>query len=268
MPTPRSIFKCFGLLSVLALVSCSKDTNETTVPEEGLALPSTIVIEGTGYLVQYDFTYNIQNQIIQIGQQRTIASDTKHFVSQFGYDQQGRLVQVETRLQGAENYDTMAFGYNSTNTITHISWTIGGEEPDMDIAIHYFEMANSYLVTGNWGTLPTTLDFDEANELAELVINENNVIPKFVPGAQGPFYHLPVQPAYNIWNGLRNYLTFYELLFFGKWEMEQLTIETNTLFVSDQVKDADYNLVSFNLRPNISFSSPIHFTITYENRIF
>jgi YD repeat-containing protein len=195
MPTPRSIFKCFGLLSLLALVSCSKDTNEATVPEEGLALPSTIVIEGTGYLVQYDFTYNIQNQIIQIGQQRTIASDTKHFVSQFGYDQQGRLVQVETRLQGAETYDTMAFGYNSTNTITHIGWTIGGEEPDMDIAIHYFEMANSYLVTGNWGTLPTALDFDEANELAELVINQNNVLfQSMCPAHKAPFTISPHNP--------------------------------------------------------------------------
>ncbi|RDY59899.1 hypothetical protein [Flagellimonas nanhaiensis] len=261
----KFLFLCAALTII---VQCSKnnDGGNSTVPEmERGFFPKTISLQhDTGETIEYELSYDLNNNISFIDQQRNSNGDVSHMQSEFHYSPEGQLMQVLTEdvLNGI-GYDIF-FTYGGNNIITGIDMEINATAHET--TVFYNEDQLIYGVNGDLGNLPTSCRFDAENNLTEMYIGINHIQLETSENSRGIFADMALQPALSLWNGLFFFYTPYELYFFNQNDLEAVQIGDYNYQYQNKIRDGEGNLLSFDFRSTGLSGTNIKYAISYEKR--
>lgn len=261
--------KALLLPIVLWLLACSKD-NAT---DEGanaatLSLPSSLVLTlSSEEEVNYQLSYNQQNQIQTLSIIRSSDGDLNQFQANFSYAANGILSEVSGTSD--EEPFQMTFSFDENDVISDMEYVSGNEEINFDIS--YDEIQNNYLVNFVEFDLPLSFDFDTQNRLSVLGVQDNDLIPNYSDFEKGIFHDVNLQPALHIWNGVFFFLAPWELYFLSERDIQSFNREnpanpTVQSRYQNKLRDGMGNLLAFQLSIGNFGTATINYTISYENR--
>lgn len=254
----------FIILIIFIINSCSKnsdDHEEALTIEQGY-FPKTIsLVYDENNKADFEFFYTSKNQISKIETTRKSDDELFHLQTDFIYNEKGLIREIQTtNIDNATAYN-LKFTYNDT-IISDINWII--DEEEYPITFLSNPEQNIYGVDGELGTLPASWQFDGDNNVTEMYISTTHIVIETSNNDRGIFADVKLQPAIQIWNGLLNSLAPFELYFFNKTDIKNITTGLNTLSYSNKVRDSNGNLITFNIKSGLSLN--IKNTVQYEAR--
>ena len=254
---------------ILWLLACSKDSNV----DEGsnlatVSLPTSLVLAySSGEEVDYEISYNQENQIQELSIVRSSDGDLNQFQANFSYASNGLLTEV-SGTSGEAPFQ-MTFSFDENEVISSVAYVSDNEEVNFDIS--YDETQNNYLVDFVDFDLPLSFDFDTQNRLVDLGVQDNALIPNYSDFEKGVFHDVNLQPAVHIWNGIFFFLAPWELYFLSERDIQSFNREnpaepTVQSRYQNKLRDGMGNLIAFQLSIGSFGTLIIDYTISYENK--
>lgn len=244
------------------VISCSKNSDDSSSIQ--IALPKTMILSySTGEMIDYKFTYNNNNQITAIVMERQSDGDINKITWNFSYDENDALIQAVAT--GTETDALISYAYGDNNIITDVDLVVDGTNYETDVFYHG-EATNSYAMNGEFPFMPMGWDFDVQNRLETSLIKSVFYTPTYSEVNKGIFSDVNLHPAMYMWHQLALSLAPWELYFFSGSDMEQLHIGDDTFIYKNKLRNANGNLIAFQMAPQVPFGFIIDYTITYENK--
>ncbi|MDC6366412.1 MULTISPECIES: hypothetical protein [Flavobacteriaceae] len=268
MKTLNTVKSLVYIILFLAIVQCSKnDDGSSKAPEmEQGFFPKTISLEyNEGQTVQYELSYDSNNNISFIDEQRNSNGDVSRKQSEFHYSPEGQLMQVLTEdvLNGI-GYDIF-FTYGNNNIITGIVMEINAATHET--SVFYNEDQFIYGINGDLANLPTSCRFDSESNLAEMYIGTTHIQLETSENSRGIFAGISLQPALSLWHGLFFFYTPYELYFFNQNDLKAVQIGDYYYQYQNKIRDGEGNLLSFDFKSTGLSGTNIKYTISYEKKL-